>query len=491
MDEVVYPLLHVKESDRNLVERIAKGLGFVADITKADAFIYYPASDGKATIVAHARPHSLSPLYQEDLTGRQVSLSEKPLVAKALHRRGHWRRQGSHLSGEAPVIEESYSIWDEKGRVIGALVFESNLLEYERRRRRSSVFQLALYYLHEMARRGLMEQAESFSPVGELDGILVVDNQGIIRYISGIAANLYRKIGLMRDLRGQTLSALPLTDRRLLKAALSEGSFIEEEGRAEGNVWVRKVLPIYEPPNRWQELLSPWLGRPVVRLAGAMMVIHDATEERRKEQELKVKTAMIKEIHHRIKNNLQTVAALLRLQARRVTSEEAKTALKDSVHRILSMAVIHEFLSEHDSGLINIKEICRRIMKQAQEGMLIPEKQIRMEFYGPDIELPSEQATACALVINELIQNALEHGYRDRTTGTISVHLEDLEDRVKIVVHDDGQGLPEGFDPVKANSLGLQIVRTLVQDDLGGEFHLESKDGQGTSAIVVFPKTRK
>lgn len=488
---MVYPLSVVKERDRPLLEKVIKGLGFVADISKADAFVYYPSSDGSAIIIAHARPHSLSPLYQEDLTGHRVTPSERPLVFKALHRRGCWRKQCFLLSGEAPIIQESYSIWNGKGRIIGVLSFESNLLEYERRRRRSSVFQSALYQLHEMARRGLLEKAAAFSPVGEQDGILIVDEQGYIRYISGVAANLYRKVGYLWDLRGKSLSELSSVDQHLLKAALVEGSFIEEEAPEGKNIWVRKVLPLYEQPSRWRESLSPLLGKPRIRLTGAIMVIHDATEERRKEQELKVKTAMIKEIHHRIKNNLQTVAALLRLQARRVSSEEARSALKDSVHRILSMAVIHEFLSEHDSGFINIREICRRIMDQAREGMLTPDKCISMELYGPDIDLPSEQATACALVINELLQNALEHGYRDRTTGTITVRLEDLDDKIRIIVHDDGRGLPEGFDPTRADSLGLRIVRTLVQDDLHGEFRLESMDGKGVSATVTFPKARK
>ncbi len=223
-------------------------------------------------------------------------------------------------------------------------------------------------------------------------------------------------------------------------------------------------------------------------LAGAMLIIHDATEERRKEQELRVKTAIIKEIHHRIKNNLQTVAALLRLQARRISHEEARAALIESINRILSIAVIHEFLSEHDSGLINLKDLCRKIMEQAREGMLTPEKRISMELKGPDILLPSEQATACALIVNELIQNALEHGYRDRTTGRITVTVEDFENRVKITVHDDGRGLPPDFDPFQTESLGLRIVRTLAEEELHGSFSLEGVDGGGAIATVIFPK---
>lgn len=487
---MVYPEFAVKEKDVEVLNRVIAGLEFIADLTKADAFVYYPVQGKDAVaILAHTRPRSISPLYHEELKGRYVYRVERPLVFRALKHLGHWKGQSYLLGGDAPLIEETFSIIGNRGRIAGVLSFESNLLEYERRRRRSQVFQLALYYLHQMARRGLLDKTQSFYPITEQDGIVVVDEQGIIRYISGVAANLYRKLGILRDLRDASLSRLPLSDRQLLNAALKEREFLQEEEKLEeGLVWIRRVLPVYEPPSRLREFLIPWLGDPPMPLAGAMLIIHDATEERRKEQELKVKTAIIKEIHHRIKNNLQTVAALLRLQARRISSEEARAALTDSINRILSIAIIHEFLSEHDSGLINLRDLCRKIMNQAKEGMLTPEKRISMELDGPEILLPSEQATACALIVNELIQNALEHGYKNRITGHIRVRIEDLESKVKITVHDDGQGLPEGFDPLQTESLGLRIVKTLAEEELHGSFSLEGLNGKGTIASVIFPK---
>jgi len=489
-DKVVFPGVLVREEDWEVLRRVIAGLNFIADLTKADAFVYYkvPAKDAVA-ILAHVRPRSISPLYPESLQGRYVYRVERPLVFRAFKRSGYWRGQGLLLGMDAPMVEETFSIVDGKERIVGVLSFESNLLEYERRRRRSPVFQLALHYLHHMARRGLLEKTQSFYPPTEQDGIIVVDDQGFIRYVSGVAANLYRKVGIMRDLRDASLSRLLAGDQEMLKAALEEGEFRQEEENLEGDiVWIRRALPIYEPPSRLREILTPLLGKPSMSLAGAMLIIHDATEERRKEKELRVKTALIKEIHHRIKNNLQTVAALLRLQARRVSSEEAKAALNDSINRILSIAIIHEFLSEHATNFIDLRELCRKIVEQAKEGMLTPEKRISIEIQGPEILLPSEQATACALIVNELLQNALEHGYKDRTIGHIMVNIEDLEGKVKITVHDDGVGLPEGFEPLQTESLGLKIVKTLAEEELRGKFNLERGDGSGTIATVVFPK---
>jgi two-component sensor histidine kinase len=214
--------------------------------------------------------------------------------------------------------------------------------------------------------------------------------------------------------------------------------------------------------------------------------VHDSTETRRQQQELRVKTALIQEIHHRVKNNLQTIAALLRMQGRRLQQKEAQHAIQEAVNRILSAAVIHEFLSRQDAHVINIKDISQRIVTQMQQGVLSPEKQITFQLEGPPIFLPARQATACALIINELLQNAVEHGFVGRQQGQVKLTLEDEGDKVVVRIHDDGTGLPEEFEFTNGTSLGLQIVQTLVQEDLKGSFHIGN--GGGTQVIVTFPK---
>jgi two-component sensor histidine kinase len=223
------------------------------------------------------------------------------------------------------------------------------------------------------------------------------------------------------------------------------------------------------------------------RPTGVLLAIHDDTEARERARELKIKTTMIKEVHHRVKNDLQTVAALLRMQARRAQTDEARSALSEAVNRILSIAVIHEFLSDQDSRIINIRDMAQRILNQMQAGVLGPSRDIHLQLKGPNIFLTARQATSCALVINELLQNALEHGYDLRgSAGTISLNLEDGGDRVTLRVHDDGRGLPDDFDLERVDSLGLRIVRMLVTEDLNGTIEMQSDSG--VSAIVNFPK---
>jgi two-component sensor histidine kinase len=195
---------------------------------------------------------------------------------------------------------------------------------------------------------------------------------------------------------------------------------------------------------------------------------------------------MIQEVHHRVKNNLQTIVALLRMSARRASLEETRQALQEGINRIMSVAVIHEFLSHQESQVINIREVSQRIINQMRQGVLDPEKQIRLNLRGPNVYLPARQATACAMVINELLQNAVEHGYKRRPGGTVSVQLVDEGDGVTITIQDDGVGLPADFDREQAENLGLQIVQTLVEHDLRGQFEL--KGGDGVRAVVSFPK---
>jgi two-component sensor histidine kinase len=220
---------------------------------------------------------------------------------------------------------------------------------------------------------------------------------------------------------------------------------------------------------------------------GAVVAIQDVTDELQKEQELKIKTAMIQEIHHRVKNNLQTIAALLRLQARRTGIPEVADQLRESIGRIISIAVVHEFLSHEETSVINIHEVSNRILAEVRNGVLDHAKPINLTLEGTRIfTLPAQQATSCALIINELVQNAVEHAFVGLPGGSIVVKLAEQGDSLYIEIQDDGRGLPHDFDASHQGGLGLQIVRSLVREDLKGEFEL--KNGQGVHAVVSFPK---
>jgi two-component sensor histidine kinase len=263
------------------------------------------------------------------------------------------------------------------------------------------------------------------------------------------------------------------------------GCCLEQRIQEQDQIWIKRVIPLL--PMDQSGWLDRFRGR--TRIAnGAIIFIQDVTDEVRKEQELKIKSAMIQEIHHRVKNNLQTIAALLRMQARKTSSEEVAEQLRQTLSRILSIAVVHEFLSKDEQAVINIHEVSNRILDEVTHGTLDPEKKIALRLEGTkQFYLPAQQATSCALVINELLQNAVEHGYRARKEGTIRVRLDQTDDSMVVEIRDDGDGLPDGFD-LERSGLGLRIVQTLVREDLKGQFALEN--GAGVRALISFPRTR-
>jgi two-component sensor histidine kinase len=432
------------------------------------------------------------PVHSTDMRGYRVSPDDEETVFQAF-RRGR-RSKGSRrlIDGGAPVIQTVWAVRGDSGRVIAALNVEANLIADVRQRSRSKVFQRAVVRLQKMLLLGEFTGIADLTPFREHDGILVVDSQRIVRYASGIATEHYRKLGYMDSLVGRDLSTLVTGDLAMFGQAFGDLCCLQQEfaehpysGEDHPRIWIRKAMPLiaFSTGYPWWQPWK-WVRR---RPVGVLLTVHDATEERRKERELKIKSAMIQEVHHRVKNNLQTVASMLRMQIRRAEHEETKRILHDSVSRILSMAVVHEFLSREEGQKINIRDVTQRIIQQVRQGVVSPDKHIRIALAdGYNLYLPARQATACALVMNELLQNAVDHGFAHRDSGTIAVELEDEGDHVRIRIADDGDGLPPGFDMEQSSSLGLQIVQTLVQDDLRGL--IEMKDVGGVQATVRFSK---
>jgi signal transduction protein with GAF and PtsI domain len=192
-------------------------------------------------------------------------------------------------------------------------------------------------------------------------------------------------------------------------------------------------------------------------------------------------TAVVREMHHRIKNNLQNVAMLLRLQASGEREISAREVLHESVNRILSIAAVHEVLSQRGFRLVDVKDVLTRVGRAVAHNMRRPDLEVEVTVQGHEVALPSQVATSLALVVNELIQNALEHAFVDRTRGRVDVCLRQAPGELLIKVRDDGVGLSDG----SSRQLGLEIVEMLVCEDLQGEWSLTANDG--TTARITIP----
>jgi two-component sensor histidine kinase len=304
------------------------------------------------------------------------------------------------------------------------------------------------------------------------DGLIRLDVDGVVVYASPNAVSAFHRLGHGRDLIGQSLAEVttPLVRTR---GVVDEGLPLVLTGRAPwrcdvdgaGTTLSMRAIPLLSEGQR----------------TGAVLVLRDVTELRRRERELLSKDAMIREIHHRVKNNLQTVAALLRLQARRLDGGPARAALDEAVRRVGAIALVHETLSTGYDETVNFDEVAVRGLSTVVE-VASRSGSVRAEHSGRFGRLRAEDATALSLVLTELVQNAVEHGF-DGRDGVVSVSAErrgegEPGDRLDVLVIDDGAGLPQGAT-APSGGLGAQIVRSLVSE-MRGTIEWSRREGGGT-----------
>jgi two-component sensor histidine kinase len=276
-------------------------------------------------------------------------------------------------------------------------------------------------------------------------------------------------MGIHAYARTQRLGEIGFDDAAARSAMLLHLPVAEEIERGEVSVLVR-VLPMIEAGDA----------------AGALILVRDVSDLRRRDRMLLSKDATIREIHHRVKNNLQTIASLLRLQGRRLRSSEARAAIAESERRIRSIAIVHETLSREAGDVVAFNDIVRPLARLVEETASSPDHVIRFKVEGDAGELPGEVATPLAVVLNELMQNAVDHAFpEDAPDARVEVVLERADDHVEVEVRDNGAGLPDQFTIDSSRGLGLSIVQTLVTSELQGS--IEMHDDCGTSVRVRVP----
>lgn len=330
--------------------------------------------------------------------------------------------------------------------------------------------------LLDMIAAGLFPFAGARSDVADSlrvgDGFIRLGATGVVEYASPNALSAFRRLGLVGDLAGADLGAITadLVDGRPTHRGVRGLLHGREPGEAEiTNEDVAVALRLIP------------LRRDGVSV-GAVVLLRDVTELRRRERQLVSKEATIREIHHRVKNNLQTVAALLRLQGRRMSEPSAREALDDAVRRVGSIALVHETLSQSFDETVNFDDVADRLLRTVLdvagdgEGGRVAGQRI-----GSFGSIPGETATALAMVLTELIQNAAQHAYPD-TPGRVSVAANRIRDRLRVRVSDDGVGMPADADA--GASLGLSIVRNLVESELNGTLRFERSQRGGTTVAI-------
>jgi two-component sensor histidine kinase len=310
------------------------------------------------------------------------------------------------------------------------------------------------------------------------DGLIRLDVNGVVSYASPNARSAFSRLGWISEVEGHNLGDVAKSLARQsadaqeesISGGLSGRSLKRVEIENQGGTISFTVLPLLQDENR----------------IGAIVLLNNVTELRRRERELVTKDVTIREIHHRVKNNLQTVSALLRLQARRIDDPGASAALNEAVRRIASIALVHETLSNSPDASVDFDQVLDSLVSHALE--LSPRmSELRIERTGELGSLEPRIATPLALVITELMHNALEHGLAE-TGSALGIHVSTNANELQVTISDDGVGLPEGFDIATSPNLGLQIVRTLTENELRGTLSLKS-EAKETKAVLKFPST--
>ncbi len=460
----------------------------IADLSFADLVLWLPDREGQGFWAgAQMRPTTGPTAYVDDVVGTFVPIGRRPML-DAAWTQGRLVREGDpEWRDDVPVRVETIPVRRE-GRVIAVVARNTNLLGVRTPSRLELSYLQTAADLTQMIAHGYFpapgpRSDHADSPrVG--DGFLRVDAQGRVVYASPNALSVYRRLGLSGDLAGLSLADLTRQlvpprrrpDEETLSAVLGGRAHRDTEIGSDEVALIVRSIPL----------------RPQGDHIGALVLVRDVTDLRRRDRELVTKDATIREIHHRVKNNLQTVAALLRLQARRMDSEAARAALEEAVRRVGSIAIVHETLSQAVEELVDFDEVADRLGRMVTEVSAVG-KPVLVRRVGSFGVLPSEVATALAMVLTEVLQNAVEHGYPEQQAeqawrGEIVVSARRLVGRLHVSVEDDGQGLPEGFDLDGSTNLGLSIVRTLVESELGGQLEVgPAPGGRGTRASLDVP----
>jgi two-component sensor histidine kinase len=478
--DLVRARTELDEEDVDWLHRLVAEWQLVADLSFADLVLWVRTHESSWLAVAHMRPTTGPTAYPLDVVGSLLADGLTYRVDRAW-RDGRIVRDGEpEWRARMPVRQEAVPV--KRGdRLIAVLSRDTNLTAAR------MPSQLELSYLTSAGEllqmvsegtfpfAGLDREPEHSPRVG--DGYLRLDRTGHVVYASPNALSAYRRLGVSADLIGVHLG-------RTI-ARLAGGTGLDEP---RGSAALAAVLRFQEPRDSEVEaqgatvLLRALPLVPGGEPRGALVLMRDVTELRRRDRQILGKDATIREIHHRVKNNLQTVAALLRLQARRLDEPQARAALEESVRRVASIAMVHETLSLALDENVGFDGIADRVLAMCAE-VAAPESEVTVVRRGEFGVLAAEVATPLAMVLTELVQNAVEHAAASR----IEVDIERTLEALTIEVRDDGQGLPVGFELVESTRLGLKIVRTLVEGELRGTIELAPVRSGGTAARLVVP----
>lgn len=457
----------------------------LSDLSFADLILWVPIrKDMKMwptghIAIAHIRPTTAATVFTNDVIGDEVMWGSRTRIDNALSSGEIVIDSEAEQFGDLMIKEEATPVVFD-GQVIAVITRHRNAELMRSPSKLELNYRQIAHCLYRMVAQGTFPYSDTgtlFEPVPRVgDGLIRLDVNGIISYASPNARSAFSRMGWKKEIENYHLGEIAEEVTRLSLNPHEEGIRTRLNGKVLRRVEIDNqgatidllVLPLLQDSDR----------------IGAIVLLQNVTELRRRDRDLVTKDVTIREIHHRVKNNLQTVSALLRMQARRIEDPSAASALNEAVRRIASIALVHETLSSSSENTVAFDDVLTSLITHALE--LSPRMgELRIERKGELGSLESRLATPLSLVITELMHNALEHGLAEQGS-LLSIELSRYSNECVINIVDDGIGLPKDFDLATSSNLGLQIVRTLTENELKGVLKLQSIDA-GTQANLRFP----
>lgn len=450
--------------DIDHLNRLSAEWAFLADLCFADLFMHIRAQSGRWMVVDQVRPATNQTMYVTDHVGLWATSGVQQIDAAfetGLRIEGELEPADGMPFDPTSVARIVAIPVRRGGRVIAVMskewIVRAGRVPGELEHHYSLIFEQFVSMIEHgtFPYAGRVADSSAAPRVG--DGVMMLDADGAVTYVSPNATTALHRVGIHANPVGMRLAELGFHDGPVRQAFEQREPVIEEFEQGADVALLARCVPVLHGTSDDSSV------------AGGLMLLRDVTDLRKRDRLLLTKDATIREIHHRVKNNLQTISSLLRLQARRLESDEAKQAVGESVRRIRTIALVHESLSREAGDDIAFIEIVRPLLRLAEEGLQSPDRPVRFSVSGSGGRIPAHTATPLSVVLTELLQNAVDHGFPEGSGGgDVAVVLGHDDGHLELRVIDNGRGVEPGFELDNATGLGLSIVRTLVTTELNG-----------------------
>ncbi|WP_120004459.1 sensor histidine kinase [Nesterenkonia muleiensis] len=467
---------YLQRADVEWIHALLGDWQLLSDLAFSDLVLWFPdtaegvvESVGRSFVaLAQARPSTTQTLIHRDVIGDRIRADLRRMVERSWMAKVETNSSDQGQPTPARMRVTAIPLV-RSGRTVAVVTLHFSVAALRTPSRMELTYRRCATDLLSMIAQGAWpDTAQEFTAYSGAprvgDGLLRLDAEGRITFASPNAVSALSRLGVQDALEGRPLAGIGAELQRATGLAVDESQPMMLTGR-------RAMRAELEAHGAAVTLRSIPLHRDGERFA-ALVLCRDVTELRRREKQLMSREATIKEIHHRVKNNLQTVSALLRMQSRRMDSQEGREGLSRAMRRVETIAMVHDSLSQGLEESVDVDELMRRQLRLAAE-MAQSDRTAQTSLVGSFGQLPPDMVTPLALVITEIVANAVEHGLpgvQPAEPLQVSLSVQRHADaagrqRLDIELTDDGVGIPEqDWEP----GLGLQIVRTLVRGELSG-----------------------